>query len=177
MSITFINLFKITYSMKKLLTILFFAICFSQFANAQFGVSAGALYGSETKKLGFTGRVNYDITPAISAYVGYSALGSETTDGGIFGSVSASASSIDIDGHYHFSEGMTKPYVLAGLSLVSASVSLGGVSAGSASTTGINVGGGVLHNLSEKFGIFLEAKYVIQTGGQLVATGGVHYAF
>jgi Outer membrane protein beta-barrel domain len=163
--------------MKKLFAILFFTACFAQLASAQFGVSAGALYGSETKKLGFTGRLNYDITSDISIYAGYSALGSETVTGGLFGDITASSSAIDIDGHYHFSEGTTRPYALAGLSLISASVSFGGVSAGSGSTTGINVGGGVLHNLSEKLGLFLEAKYVIVTGGQIVATAGIHYGF
>jgi hypothetical protein len=164
--------------MKKLFTILFFTACFVQASSAQFGISAGALYGTGTKKLGFTGRVNYDFTSNIGVYVGYSALSSESSTDPVSGiSSSASLTSIDIDGHYHFTEGPTRIYALAGLSLLSASVSVplfGSISVG---TTGINLGGGLLHNLSEKLGLFVEAKYVIYDGGQLVATAGVHYAF
>ncbi len=92
------------------------------YVNAQFGVSAGLLYGTDSE-LGFTGRVNYDLNEKISIYAGYSALSTDSEET-IFGKISSRLSSIDLNGHYYFLTGNTKPYALAGLSFISARVSI-----------------------------------------------------
>jgi len=144
--------------------------------NAQFGIGAGVVYGTESE-LGFTGRVNYDVNSKISIFAGYSLLSSESEKDPATGlEASASLSSIDIDGHYHFSEGNTRPYILAGVSLLRAKVEILGISA-SGTETGINVGAGVIHSLSDKFSLFGEGKYVIVDGSQAVFTVGAHYGF
>ena len=160
---------------QSFLTLLvFFSIIIT--ANAQFGIGAGLLYGTDSE-LGFTGRVNYNINSKIGIFAGYSLLSSESEEDPLTGlEASASASSFDIDGHYHFSEGATKPYVLAGISIWRVKAEVLGFSV-SASETGINVGGGVIHSPSDKFSLFGEAKYVIIDGGQAVFTVGAHYGF
>ena len=157
--------------MKKNLIFTFFVVLgFAAISNAQFGASAGLLYGTETE-LGFTGRVNYDINDKISVFAGYSLLDSESESG-----FSLTLSSLDFDVHYHFSSGSTKPYALAGINITRATAKVLGISQ-SSSETGFNIGGGVLHGLSDKFSLFGEAKYVISDADQLVITAGVHYAF
>ncbi|MBK9256525.1 MAG: porin family protein [Saprospiraceae bacterium] len=161
---------------KQIFNILFLMVAVSTFSFGQFGLSAGVLYGTESE-LGFTGRVNYDINSKISIFAGYSLLSSESEKDPVSGlEASASLTSFDIDGHYHFSEGTTRPYALAGLSIWSASINILGIKA-SDSETGFNVGAGVIHGLSDKFSLFLEGKYVIIDGGQAVFTAGAHYAF
>jgi opacity protein-like surface antigen len=160
---------------KSFLTLsLFLSVLFA--AQAQFGVSAGVLYGTDSE-LGFTGRVNYNINSKISIFAGYSLLSSESEKDPLTGlEASASVNSIDLDGHYHFSDGATKPYALVGISIWRVKAEVLGLSV-SDSQTGFNVGGGVLHSLSDKFSIFGEAKYVIIDGGQAVITAGAHYGF
>jgi opacity protein-like surface antigen len=155
---------------KNLFLTLVSFFCFLSMSNAQFGLGAGVLYGTDSE-LGFTGRVNYDVNSKIGVYLGFSLLDSESEEG-----VSASLTSIDLNAHYHFSEGTTRPYALAGVNITRASVSVLGIKV-SDSTTGFNVGGGVIHNLSDKFALFGEAKYTLGDADQAVFTVGARYAF
>lgn len=153
--------------MKNLFIAFVAFIAITSSTNAQFGLGAGVLYGSESE-LGFTFRANYDINEKIGVYAKYSLLDSE--DG-------ASLTSIDVEGHYHFSEGTTKPYALVGLTNLTAKAEFLGASI-SASELGFNLGGGVRHMLSDKFSLFGEAKYSIVTdANQFIIAAGAHYGF
>ena len=66
---------------------------------------------------------------------------------------------------------------MAGLSILRASVEFLGISV-SDSEVGFNVGGGVLHGLSDKLSLFGEAKYsIVSEFDQAIITAGAHYAF
>lgn len=168
--------------MKKSIYTAIFCLFLGASASAQFGLGAGLLYGSESE-LGLTLRAHYDINEQLSAYAGYSVLQSETLE--IFGvEIETLLTSIDLDGHYHFGGEKINPYVLAGLNVLRASVSATGVDTESETSMGVNLGGGALYGISDKFNVFGEAKYALNGGGegegdanQFVITGGVQYTF
>lgn len=159
---------------KAIYAIVMFCMC-SISLQAQYGIGAGVLYGSESE-LGFTGRVNYDINAQFSVYLGYSRLSSETVETPFFGETTSKLISTDIDVHYHFGQGTFSPYALAGLNRRKASTKISGVTA-SESEIGANVGVGTLYQLADKINLFGEAKYVISEGDQLVVTAGAMYSF
>ena len=167
--------------MKKSIYTAIFCLFLGASASAQFGLGAGLLYGSESE-LGLTLRAHYDVNEQITAVAGYSILTSESVE--IFGvEIETTLASIDLDGHYHFGGEKINPYALAGLNILSSSVSIGGESE-SDTFIGVNIGGGALYGINEKFNVFGEAKYAINGGGdeegdanQFVITGGVQYTF
>lgn len=84
-------------------------------------------------------------------------------------------SSINIDGRYYFVSDELSIYGLAGISLLKGKVESGGFSV-SDDETGLNIGGGVVYQLSDKFGLNGQLKYQTPGDGQLVLGAGIAFS-
>ncbi|HRX29851.1 MAG TPA: outer membrane beta-barrel protein [Saprospiraceae bacterium] len=144
-------------------------------ANAQFGVGAGLLYGTDSD-FGYFGRLSYKLDSKLSFNATYSLLHSESIE--LFGvEISAKSSSIDLEANYALGEQPSHLYVLGGLSIVMAKATAAGQSE-SDSQIGFNVGAGYNIAMSDAFDIFLEGKYsIVKDADQAIFLAGGRYNF
>ena len=97
--------------------------------------------------------------------------------------VDVHAISVDANVHYQFPLSENQrfiPYALGGIGYLraSSSVSVGGFeSGGSSSTTGLNIGGGALWNVGEKWAVRPELKILVADGSNTRFSAALCYRF
>lgn len=148
-------------------------------ADAQFSAEAGLTFQTKIKKAGIQVKGVYDITEKISGAAGINFIFTETAP-----EVKNSLTEINLDGHYMLlQEEKFSFYPLAGLNFTRSKVKfdsqvLGDFSA-SNTTTGLNVGGGILLPISDTIRIVVEAKAIVagDNGSRVGFYAGANYAF
>ncbi|MEM1123375.1 MAG: hypothetical protein AAGJ18_23240 [Bacteroidota bacterium] len=146
---------------------------------AQFSVEAGLTFQTKVDKAGIQVKGLYDVTETITGAVGLNFIFSENAPG-----VKTSLTEFNIDGHYALiNNDQFTFYPLAGLNITRSKVTfdggtIGGFS-GSASTVGLNLGGGILFPISEAISIVAEGRAIIASdnGSRIGLFAGAHYAF
>lgn len=181
-----------------------FATVFSFAATAQeqgqFAASASFAYGTasginddgdQTGSPGFNIGLEYFVTDKISIAPSYTMFFKSEVDFAGAGSASLSVNSINIDGRYYFLTDGLNVYGLFGVGIVGATGEseitvpfLGTTTVeNSESTTGLNIGAGILLPVNEMIGIGAQAKYnTAEVGGdggdaQLVINLGLNLRF
>lgn len=148
-------------------------IAFSQITYAQLSVGGSLAFGSEIENIGISAKGNYLITDTWEGSAGFTFFLPK-------GSSAANLTlwTVNFDGHYLKNlNDKFSIYPLAGLNIstFSLDIDLGPFGNDKARNTeiGLNLGGGVLVNISEKMNGFAEAKYVLSDFDQLVLNVGV----
>ena len=146
--------------------------------QGQFNLLGGLAYGTKSAidvnstegkgGIGFYIGGEYLFTDQISAAPTFEMW--KSSDSG----VDYTLTSINIDGRYYFVADDLSIYGMAGISLLKGKVESGGFSV-SDDDTGLNIGGGVVYKLSDKFGLNGQLKYQTPGDGQLVLGAGVSF--
>jgi len=160
------------------LCLLFFMATFFS-VQAQFSAEAGLTFQTKVKKAGVQVKGVYDVTEKIAGAAGINFIFSESAPG-----VKTSLTEINLDGHYMLlQEEKFSFYPLAGLNFTRSKVKfdtqvLGDLGV-SNTTTGLNVGGGILLPISDAIRIVVEAKGVLagDNGSRVGLYAGANYAF
>ena len=130
---------------------------------------AGLAYGFDVEELGFNLGAEYFITDNISGGLNYTIFFVEDP---------ASFNEFNIDGRYYFSSDKIQPFALLGIQ--SATTKFEGSILGvpfniKDSEVGLNIGGGAVFPISEKFGVNTQLKYSTAFDCQFVIQAGLLY--
>lgn len=150
------------------LALLVSCVTFAQ-EKGDFSAFAGITYPLATgSELGANVGIEYMITDEIGAAPSFSYY---------FFPAGLTTYAINVDARYYFGGDDTfKYYGIAGVSLYTATVSVGGYST-SGSATGFNGGAGAIYNFSEGFGLIGQVKYTSNGAGGVEPSLGLNIKF
>jgi len=166
--------------MKKCLFSFLFLMITVLTVSAQLSVEAGLTFQSKVDKAGIQIKGLYGITENITGAIGINFIFSESAPG-----VKTSLTEVNIDGHYDLiaNEKFTF-YPLAGLNITRSKVKIDGGTTfgsfgGSASTIGLNLGGGIRFPVSEVISIVAEGRAIVaaDNGSRIGLFAGANYTF
>jgi outer membrane protein X len=182
--------------MKKILLLVIFAVSFCFTSNAQYSAGGGINYGTEIGEIGITAKGIYainkkfDLSANATMFFPYDYTFTINQNGDFIRNiVTTSIFTINLDLHYNFALGdKLKLYPVAGYNAtrIKVKVEAKSVYDYSSSTetetetkihSGLNLGGGINYQLSEKLNGFAEVKYIVSNYSQGVFTLGLLYSF